>query len=129
MREHDDEHLARNATDAATLNRRIEDMEARLAVERAQIAAHARAFGHGVRRRLTSPTSLLFSMSVGFVSAEVIHERSVVKREAARRGATKPQQKAAARSVIESISKPAMSLFHIVSAGMLAKKTHDAAEV
>lgn len=122
---HRDTRLAAHASDAPKLNARIEDMEHRLGVERAQFVAGARAFGGHVKRRLTSPTSLAFSASMGFVAAEIIHARSVVKREAAKHGATKPQQKAAARSVLGSMTKPLMSLFHIVSAGFLAKKASD----
>lgn len=120
-----DARIAAHASDAPTLNERIEDVEHRLGVERTQFVANMREYGGQVRRRMTTPTSLVFSASMGFVAAEVIEARSAVKRAAARRGATKPQQKAAARSVLESISRPLVSLFHIASAGMLAKKTTD----
>ncbi|HEX7030212.1 MAG TPA: hypothetical protein VF254_06420 [Gammaproteobacteria bacterium] len=120
-----DTRIAAHASNAPRLNDRIEDMERRLGVERAQLVANAREYGGYVRRRLTTPTSLIFSASVGFIAAEVIEARSAVKREAAKHGATKAQQKSAARSVLGSLTQPMMSLFHIVSAGFLAKKASE----
>ncbi|HEX6930052.1 MAG TPA: hypothetical protein VF267_12410 [Gammaproteobacteria bacterium] len=108
-----------------TLHKRIEDMEARLAVERSQVIAHAREYGGTVRRRLTSPTSLLFATSMGFVAAELIRARSVASK---RRGRTKAQRKTAGKSTLEILMKPAMALLHLMPMGILFKQQDSVAK-
>lgn len=123
-----DNRPAGYATQAPTLDRRIEDMERRLALERAQAVAHAREFGGDLRRRMTSPTSLVFSASMGFLVAEFIGARSRVVKEAQRRGESRRQQKAAGKSVFASIVTPLLPLLRVGALGFFAKKNQDIAQ-
>ncbi len=91
-------------------------MENRLMVERAQAVAHAREFGGHVRRRLTSPTSLLFAGSMGFIAAEIIGARS------GKRGGRKSRLLSAGKSLGGSLVKPLLSMAQLASVGFLAKK-------
>ena len=125
---HPTDRPAAHATDAPTLDKRIEDMEERLALERAQAVAHMREFGGKVRRRLTSPTSLIFSASIGFLTAELVSARSRAVRAAQRSGKSKAQQKAAGQSVFASIAKPILPLLRIGALGFFAKKNKDLVE-
>lgn len=114
--------LASHATDAPSLNRRIEDMENRLMVERAQVVAHTREFQGSVRRRLTSPTSLVFAGSMGFIAAEIIGARSG-------RGGKKSKLasagKSAGKTLFGMLAKPLGSVVQLASAGFLAKQSKD----
>ncbi|MBW3567120.1 MAG: hypothetical protein KY410_04020, partial [Proteobacteria bacterium] len=98
------------------------------AVERAQTVAHMREFGGKVRRRLTSPTSLIFSASIGFLTAELVSARSRAVRAAQRSGKSKAQQKAAGKSVFASMVKPILPLLRVGALGFLAKKNKDLVE-
>ncbi|HEX7046047.1 MAG TPA: hypothetical protein VF275_00550 [Gammaproteobacteria bacterium] len=118
--------LASHATDAPSLSRRIEDMENRLMVERAQVVAHTREFQGSVRRRLTSPTSLVFAGSMGFIAAEIIGARS------GRRGGKKSKLasagKSAGKTLFGILAKPLGSVVQLASAGFLAKQSKDMSE-
>lgn len=109
-----------HATDAPSLDKRIEDMEERLALERAQAVAHMREFGGKVRRRLTSPTSLIFSASIGFLTAELISARSRAVKAAQRSGKSKVQ-KTGGKSVLASVVKPVLPLLRIGVLGFFAR--------
>lgn len=129
MATHDtpDNRPAAHATKAPTLNKRIEDMEQRLALERTQAVAHVREFGGNVRRRLTSPTSLVFSASVGFVAAEIIGSRRRIVHEAKRRGRADPKKKQG-KSALASIVEPIVPLARIGILGFFTKKNKEMAE-
>jgi len=122
-----DDRTEEYATDAPTLDKRIGDMEERLALERAQVIAHVREFGGNVRRRMTSPTSLVFSAGMGFMAAELIGARSRFARNA-RRGASKRQRRAAGKSAVESIMKPLLALLRVGVLGFFAKQNKDLAQ-
>lgn len=122
-----DSRPASHATDAPTLNKRIEDMEERLAFERVQAVAHVREFGGNVRRRMTSPTSLVFSAGIGFVAAEILGSRRRIMHEARRRGRTNPKKKQG-KSALAAFIEPIVPLARIGILGFFTKKNKEAAE-
>ena len=129
MAKHDtpDNRPAAHATRAPTLNKRIEDMEQRLAFERTQAVAHVREFGGNVRRRMTSPTSLVFSAGVGFIAAEIIGSRRRIVHEARRRGRANPKKKQG-KSALASVIEPIVPLARIGILGFFTKKNKEMAE-
>lgn len=127
MRSKDDRDLAAHGSHARSLNERIRDMEQRLALERSQAMAHGREFRGDVRRRLTSPTSLLFAGSIGFISAELLAWRAASLKS--RYSGPERRRRAPRKSTFELLSKPLLSLLHLGSIGFLAKQTGDVKEV
>lgn len=121
-----DNRPASHATKAPTLQKRIEDMEERLELERTQAVIHAREFGGNVRRRLTSPTSLAFSASVGFVAGEVMNARSRVSHAAKKRAQKKaqPKRKSGGKSLM-SVLRPLIPILHAGAMGIMSKNDED----
>lgn len=121
-----DRDLAAHASDARSLNERIRDMEQRLALERGQAVARGREFRGDVRRRLTSPTSLVFAGSIGFIGAELLAWRAASLK--ARYSGPERRRRAPRKSMFEVLSKPVLSLLQLGSAGWLAKQAGDVQE-
>ena len=121
-----DTKLASHASDARRLSERIADMERRIAFERSQAVAHSRAFHGSVMRRLTSPTSLLFAGSMGFIAAEILTTRSS---KAKGRGRARASGGGSLlKSVLGQVSKPLLTMLQMGSIGVLAKQSHDVQE-
>lgn len=81
-----------HANDVLPLTARIDALEQRLVVRRARVGVSLRAFGRGLRRRMTSPISLVFAGSVGFIVAEIVSERSATVRAVAEAGPVRAEQ-------------------------------------
>lgn len=123
-----DNRPATHATKAPTLNKRIEDMEDRLEFERAQAVAHTRELGGKIRRRLTSPTSLAFSASVGFVAGEIMNARRRVSHAAKKRAESRAQQKRKSDgggSSLMSMLRPLAPILHAGAVGFMHKSDSD----
>lgn len=118
--------LASHASDSRSLKGRIVDMENRLMLERAQLVAHTRAFGGNLRRRLTSPTSLVFAGSMGFIAAEILGAR---RAKGGKKGRGKSKLlaagKSAGKSVLGSLAKPLLSMVQLASLAFVTKQAQD----
>lgn len=121
-----DRKLASRASGSLSLNRRIRDMENRLMVERAQVVAHSREFGGNVRRRLTSPTSLVFAGSMGFIASEILASRPPRRRGGKSRLLS--AGKSAGRTLLGSLAKPLLSMVHLASIAFMAKEGKEASD-
>lgn len=124
----DDKRPDAHASDAPGLDERIEDMEQRLGVQRALLVARGREFRGNVMRRLTSPTSLVFSASIGFIASEFLGARSRAAPAAQRAGRPKKQQKGVAKSLLAAVLTPILPMARMLAMGLFVQKSQDVAE-
>lgn len=123
-----DRKLASHASDALSLKRRIHDMENRLMVERAQVAAHTREFGGSVKRRLTSPTSLVFAAGMGFIASEILGARRAKGPKHGGKSKLVAAGKSAGKTLFSAFAGPLMSMAQVASMGFLAKQGKEASD-
>jgi hypothetical protein len=100
--------MRRSANEKVNLTVQIEQLELLVAERQQLLGRHARIFAHDIRRRLTSPTSLLVAAGIGFLAGKVSNRLQPAR--SPRRGTAEASANVAWRDLLLNL---AINAFHV----------------